>query len=295
MQDNRFILVPLDGSKNAENALPAAARLARAFGLGVKFIHVVSPSEGPWGPEDVEHASELFAPYARGLAGRHGLEVQGDDVMVAWGQAAPAILEAAADAALIVIASHGRGGFRAAFIGSVADKVVRGAPVPVLVIPGTGSPQDIDGDQPVLVAVDGSEASERALCMARAVAQRLGANITLMQAYRLAPVVAAEFVYYPADYAPSLQRAAEDSLRSLAGPGEQVLVVDGNPASAIVAIAQDINAGLVVMASSGKGLAARITLGSTTDRVMHSIRRPLLIVPAGSEADALTGERAARP
>ncbi|MCA9854405.1 MAG: universal stress protein, partial [Dehalococcoidia bacterium] len=45
--------------------------------------------------------------------------------------------------------------------------------------------------------------------------------------------------------------------------------------------AAQVDSGLVVMASSGKGLAERIALGSTTGRVMHSLHRPLLIIPTG--------------
>ena len=56
------------------------------------------------------------------------------------------------------------------------------------------------------------------------------------------------------------------------------------PAAAIEEAANKYDAGLIVLSSSGKGLARRIALGSTTDRVMHSVQRPLLIVPIRDES-----------
>jgi nucleotide-binding universal stress UspA family protein len=76
-----------------------------------------------------------------------------------------------------------------------------------------------------------------------------------------------------------LRAAAEEYLTQIAAPSEKALVEQGFPAAVIADAATRLDAGLVVVASSGKGLAARIALGSTTDRLMHSLHRPLLIVP----------------
>jgi nucleotide-binding universal stress UspA family protein len=52
----------------------------------------------------------------------------------------------------------------------------------------------------------------------------------------------------------------------------------GQAAAAIVEMASIVDPELVVVTSSGKGLASRIALGSTTERVAHSLHRPLLVV-----------------
>jgi nucleotide-binding universal stress UspA family protein len=61
------IVVPLDGSKNAENALPYAALLARLTGATVEFVHIVD-HEGVRGADDLAHSRATFATYAGQLA-----------------------------------------------------------------------------------------------------------------------------------------------------------------------------------------------------------------------------------
>jgi nucleotide-binding universal stress UspA family protein len=179
---------------------------------------------------------------------------------------------------MIIIATHGRGGFSSTFLGSVADRVARGAECPVLLVPAT-TESVVHG--PVLVALDGSPESEVALAHARAMAQHLSADVVLVSAYRMPPPVGVEFSYYSPSMLDSFKAATEEYLQKVAVQGEQAYTVQGPAASAITETATQINSGLVVMASSGKGLAERITLGTTTGRVMHSLHRPLLIVPAG--------------
>ena len=72
-------------------------------------------------------------------------------------------------------------------------------------------------------------------------------------------------------------------LAGLASPGEETIVEWGDAATAILADSQLVNADLVVMTASGKGLAKRLALGSTTDRVMHALHRPLIIIPPPSQ------------
>ena len=285
------IILPLDGSKNAENALPWAAALATAYARDVEFIHVVD-HEGARNGEQLRKAEGTFASHAAELASEWG--IAGHRATILQGAPAAKILGAAAGASFITIASHGHGGFRATFLGSVADKVVRGATVPIVLVPGVGGPA-LPGPQPVLVGVDGSEAAEQALRLGREVAQKLGAPVALMRAWAIPPLATASFYpsYIDSQLVDSLRIAAEEYVASVAQPGEQTFVAQGLPAVAIAEAAGQINAGLVVVASSGKGLAARIALGSTTDRLMHSLHRPLLIVPVTDQASPAPGTRGA--
>jgi nucleotide-binding universal stress UspA family protein len=276
------IVVPLDGSKNAENALPFAALLAQLHGATVEFVHVVD-HEGVEGQVDLAQSRETFTTYAGQLADQWAIAKYRS--LVPQGSPAAMILEAASAASFIVIASHGHGGFHAMFIGSVADKVVRGATVPVLLVPGVGAPVFPDTHRTILIGLDGSEPAENALRVGRSLATKMGAPIVLIRAWMLpAQAMAtygAEGGYYPADELLEMVTAtANEYLQHTAVAGEKAFVAQGSPALVLAAAATQLDAGLVVVAASGQGLAARFALGSTTDRLMHSLHRPLLIVPA---------------
>ncbi|MBI2764479.1 MAG: universal stress protein [Chloroflexi bacterium] len=272
------ILVPLDGSSVAERALPMAAKLAQAYGAPLRYIHVLDEHEGVRSHGDIAHARELFAAYIRDLADRAGLPVAEGSIDVAYGSPAESIIADAHTSRCIVIASHGRGGFHATFIGSVADKVVRGADVPVLVVSGASEAQEPPRGG-ILVALDGSSEGERALPIARELGKALKLPLTLIQSFTSPPLAGAEFAYYPPTLMQDLQEGAEAYLASTANPGETRVAVSGAAAEAIEQAAADMDASLVVMATSGKGLAKRVALGSTSDRVLHALRRPLLLVP----------------
>lgn len=277
MATNAPIVVPLDGSHNAENALPFAALASRLYEAPVHFIHIADKEEVDT-PTDLARARAAFDDYARDLAKRYGADAHGVQTEVLHGSPAGLILDYAADARLIVIASHGRGGFKAAIIGSVADKVVRGACVPVFFIPGVGLPSAAEIKN-VLIALDGSEEAERGLHLGREIAAKVGAHVSLLRSYNIAPPVGVEFGYYPVDVVEALRKGAEEYLNNTARPGEEKYVVQASAAIGIEEAANRIDAGLVVLASRGKGLAGRLAFGSTTDRVMHSLHRPMLIVP----------------
>ncbi|WP_322794980.1 universal stress protein [Tepidiforma sp.] len=275
MTTNGPILIPLDGSSLAEHALVDAAWLKSVTGLPVRFLHVM---EHDGTPEQRQHAAEKFREYALGLAAKHGMGDAVCDVVV--GSPAKEILQAAETASYIVIATHGHGGFRALILGSVADKVIRGAKVPVLVEPGTEAPEAPGGGRPIVVGLDGSEEAERGLALARELGAKAGLPLLLLRAYSVPPPAGIEFSYYPADLSATLEAAAKEYLQATAKPGERTVLVQGDAATAILEVAEQENASLIVVTSTGKGLAKRIALGSTTDRVVHGTKRSVLVVPA---------------
>lgn len=275
MADSKPILVPLDGSKTAENVLPAAAWLSRATGSPLKFIHVLDADSKP---ESRAAAAETFQKYASDLAKAHGL---GDIVCeVMAGAAAEQVLSASVTAHAIALASHGRGGFRATVFGSVADKIVRGSAVQVLIEPGTDKTVAPGAPRPILVCLDGSDEAEQGLATARALAAKEQLKLVLVRSFTMPPPVGIEFAAYPADLYSTLEQAAKDYLATTAKAGEQTVLMQGDSAGAILETADAIDAGLIVMTSSGKGLTKRIALGSTTDRVIHGTSRAVLVIPS---------------
>lgn len=136
------IMVPLDGSALSASILPTAADVAKAWAARLTLVHVVSSSAVlgtrifPLIPDDVGPAVEKAGEYLEGQA--EGLRAQGLTVHThveeheAPGRALAAIADKL-DADLIALATHGYGGLKRALLGSVADKVLRSSPLPLLV------------------------------------------------------------------------------------------------------------------------------------------------------------------
>ena len=144
----RRIVVPLDGSALAEEALPTAQALARHLGVSIHLITVIDvmriiPVEvAPVVAFDAavyeETLSQLDAGAAALLAGvSERLEREGPHTSseVVHGSPFSAIAEVVQQADLIVMTSHGRGGVRRWLLGSVAEKLVREAAAPIILVP----------------------------------------------------------------------------------------------------------------------------------------------------------------
>lgn len=138
----RHVLVPLDGSELSESILGAATELARAAKARMTLLHVVSSSAMlgtrifPLLPDDVAPALEKATDYLDRIAA--GLRTDGMEVAVHVEEhdaPGPAIADIAGrlGADVIALATHGYGGLKRALLGSVADKVLRGSPLPLLV------------------------------------------------------------------------------------------------------------------------------------------------------------------
>lgn len=140
------IVVPLDGSDVAEEALRHAKEFARLFNAPIHIVRVADAhalermagtgtgldyvAVGALLEEEVDDARSYIATKAKEL-GSDGLTVSHD---VVTGPVARSIVDALQTGDLLVMASHGRTGISRWFLGSVAENVVRHAPVPVLLV-----------------------------------------------------------------------------------------------------------------------------------------------------------------
>ena len=120
------VVIPLDGSELAEQALAPACRIAERFGSELLLLRVVTP-ERPLVEEAEAYLSGLALPVL-------GLSIR---TRVLCGAPPELIIAAAAEsgADLIVMSTHGRAGLLRLLYGSVTEAVLRGSPVPVLVVP----------------------------------------------------------------------------------------------------------------------------------------------------------------
>lgn len=140
------IVVPLDGSELAEEALPDAERMARLTGAPILLLRVVDLTQLPWYGQfgmsmeyvaseqvilgDADQATTYLGTVAERIAAA-GLAVTTE---VRRGLTSRALIEATEPGDLIVMASHGRSGMTRWFLGSVAEEILRHATVPVLLI-----------------------------------------------------------------------------------------------------------------------------------------------------------------
>jgi nucleotide-binding universal stress UspA family protein len=142
------ILIPLDGSALAEAVLPRAVELARDSGAKVELLRAVEahtiPGVDPTAAQ-IKVVEEGEA-YLRDVAGRLKAEgVKSVETSVWYGPAAYAIVEAARlhKADLITMTTHGRSGLGRLILGSVAESVLRGTAVPILLIRVAEAPVEL--------------------------------------------------------------------------------------------------------------------------------------------------------
>jgi nucleotide-binding universal stress UspA family protein len=138
------IIHPTDFSREAEAAEAEAVRLARGLGGELLLLHVAVEAplygETPFGMKELKQVYEGQARWAEDKLADRALRLSSEGVTTGWrrrvGVPHEEIVKAAADehASYIVIGTHGRGGVGRFMLGSVADRVVRSASCPVVVV-----------------------------------------------------------------------------------------------------------------------------------------------------------------
>jgi nucleotide-binding universal stress UspA family protein/predicted transcriptional regulator len=313
----RTLLVPLDGSEVSESALPWATTLAQAHGLSITLARVAEYpllGGGTW-PEDVmtaeayeqvivaaqDEAEQYLNDMRQRLAGSK-LRV---DTVVRHGNPSVALLDLADElnAAAIVIASHGRGGFKRFVLGSVAMQLVSHTAVPVFLVRATTSEHRRTAAlHRLLVPLDGSVLASRALEVAREIATA-GTTLVLV---RVVPWPRS-FVLDDAGERPRDAEAtaygvgiATDYLDRMAAPlraaglsvETQVVVSETTDTVsrhlAVAAAAWNVDA--VVMSTHGHGGVTGWLLGSVADQVVRNVDRPVLLVSVRALAARATGQ-----
>lgn len=294
---NQPILVPLDGSALAEQALPFAEALADVSESPLLLLCTSYVANMP-GLDAAEEQVRLVTEaelYLRRVASRlkkRGIAVE---TSAPYGPAGQVIVREARvrRAWLIAMATHGRGGLGRALYGSVADRVIRQAPVPVLLVRAWhagDSRARLIGTGPILVSLDGSAYAEESLPFARMLASLLRARVLLVQAIppldtALTPdgMAVALFTEDRTD----AEQAARKRLARLAtglmaqGIAAEVIVRHGDPAATIAAVAEEQGAALTVLATHGRTGLDRLLLGSVAERVVRHGATPSVLVRSG--------------
>jgi nucleotide-binding universal stress UspA family protein len=278
------VLVPLDGSQLAEASLLYLRALAPMGRFSVELIHVEEPGDDQTLGERGWDARAYLQTRADRLKKQTGLHVTSLNLT---GVPYATILAQAENpwTSLILMTTHGLTGFQRWRVGSVADKVIRGAPCPLLLIgPSTrGAPPAVER---VLVPLDGSELAEEALPYARELAEKLDSRVRLLRAAAPRAVPDELVGTFDADISASLEMIAEKYLAEVrleleTPQGVESVVEAGPAAEAIISQVEQAPCDLVVMTSHGRHGFVRFALGSVTDRVLEASPAPVLVVRPG--------------
>jgi nucleotide-binding universal stress UspA family protein len=299
----RSLVVPLDGSGFAEQALTAAAAIARGARAKIRLVlvHRLPPP-----PRDRDTAKlyvkvELAVrrserDYLRATATRlkdnHGLQVT---TLVPDGPVGPTLVSWIhdIDADLVVMTTHGRGAVGRAMHGSVADQLVRSLEIPVLLVrPDAGQTAEEWSPREVVVGLDGSKTAEAAVAPASGLARTLQVPITLVQVVLPLAVATEPPLPFPADYDQRItevrRREALDYLENIAERMRDeghtvtpVAVVGGSPAGTLLELGRRERGAILAVGTRGRGGVKRLMLGSVADKLVREAEVPVLVIPPG--------------
>ena len=295
------ILIPLDGSRVAEQVLPYARFLVRTLRIPVELLGVVDLEslEGLVNADKRRQIDTLLTEKAEG--NKVYLEAvarsfQGAPVkcFVEKGNPEEVIIEkAAADRdAMIAIATHGRSGIQRWLLGSVAEKVLQGATNHLLLVRASDRAKT-DGEavlKTVVVPLDGSSLAEKALPYVAALAAKIELQVVLMRAYALPPSVTAEdYGSNLSDLLDQVEAEARDyiteKVQELKESGlknvSSVLYL-GYGAQEIITLGRKTPDNFIAMCTHGRSGIKRWVLGSVAERVVRYSGDPVLIIRAGS-------------
>jgi nucleotide-binding universal stress UspA family protein len=284
----RTILVPLDGSPLAEQALPLALAVAKRAKADLRLVRVQEP-------RPVESPQAADQAYLDTVAGRLR-DAAGVPVATALldGPVEAALCDHArtVKCSLMVLTTHGRGPISRFWMGSTTDELLRHTCVPLLIHrPTADSPVSATADfrfHRILVPLDGSDVAEEVLGPAAEMARIMGASLTLLRVVEPVPLVAPDgMVYTPPAIDPSLMDELTSQARKYVDhvaarwQGEGLSVetrVISNDLSAAAVLDAAVDHDLIALATHGRSRIARLFLGSVADKVVRGAHCPVLVV-----------------
>ncbi|MFA1611191.1 universal stress protein [Halobellus rubicundus] len=272
------ILVPIDGRESALPALDHAVSLADETGASVHLLAVVDP----YGLSSVTERTEVEADLEDAVADAAArVQDAGVAVRTAVESGFPheEILEYVDREGidLVAMGTHGRTGLDRYLLGSVAEKVVRLSPVPVLTVR-----PDAAGERPyrdVVVPTDGSDAAAPAERWGVGVAARSEAAVHALSVVPREPIRSSETRAAYEDAAEAAierVRARTDDI----GVAFDGAVEHGVPHRGILDYADRTGADLVVIGTHGRTGVERFVLGSVAEKVVRLSETPVLVVPS---------------
>ncbi len=289
-KDIQRVLVLLDGSEFAAQAMPMAETVAKAMGAQLTLFSALK-TDTPLSSERMEALRADRQGYLQRVAEtlqRKGISV---DCEIRFGSIADSVDQYTREQAidLVITTTRGKSGTQHWLTGGVSRKLAEKLDIPILLV------KALDGRLPVikriLVALDGSIRSEHALPYARTMAKAFGSELVLVSVPEVPEV---SDYRAAADVVQKLREKAEVNMwkflqavaRSLRKEGIEVrTLVSGNrPALRIVELGEEENADLIMITTRGRGGMGLIMMGSVAHRVVENTKLPVFLVPVHKEA-----------
>jgi len=286
----RKILIATDGSEASEKAADFGIETLRSGGAKVYAVYVIDT--GSYGPvtaddkrskkiERLEGIGNKATSYIEEKAKAAGLEAES---AVLSGKPAEEIVNFADEQKvdMIIVGSLGKGGIKRFMLGSVSEKVVRRAKIPVLVV------REHKGEKPhrqILIATDGSKITEKAVDCGIEIAKLNGSKV---YAAYVIDTTSCDPNLMDEDWAQKIYEQFEKTgygavsyaveKAKAAGLEAESVMLRGNPAEQIVDFAEKQKVGMIVVGSLGKSGSEQFSIGSISAKVLRNASVPVLVV-----------------
>lgn len=297
----RSLLVPLDGSDFAEEAIPLASVLAAKLDAELHLAHVIRPAydfDFKMPQDDFEWKEKIWDGATAYLEDK-AEEARGEGVSTLT-----AVLEGHVPAALgsyaeeqeidlTVLTTHGSGGVRRWWLGSVADGLLRRGPTDLLLVRPWDDTEDRERSKSrferIVIPLDGSDTAEAALGPTLELASSFDAHVKLVRVVPKPIELTSIYGIHGVElsgHAHHVQvQEAEEYLKGVASRYpearlEAAMIESGSVAEGVVEAAREWNADLIALSSHGRSGIERAFLGSVADKIIRSTTRPVLVVRA---------------
>ena len=285
------ILVPLDGSKLAEQVFPPVVELARVFGSEVVLVEVCETEESEYGQACRLYINNEAEQLRNNMVG----SAASVRTIVLEGKAAEQILAYAekSDVSLVMLSSHGRSGIAPWSLGGTANKVLHRVGVPLIIVRAKETPEESDKVglfSRILVPLDGSERSAAVLPYVVELTKKLESGVTLLRVVETGKHVhtigGLNYIPYKdqdIDKAKtSAQRYLDNVNSKLTGAKATVKseVRVGDSAREIIKLASEIGCSLIAMSSHGYSSIKAWVYGSVTGKILQVNKLSFLFVPS---------------
>jgi len=302
------LLVPTDFSAAANAALVAAVPWLDRFQAELHLVHVYSldyPVSVMMVSPPIVSESQIrqrIRSHLQEVAQDNALALQQVSLHASNGRPYEQICRLARrlEIDLIITTTRGRTGLKHLALGSTAERVVRHAPCPVLVVhPPTGSAHRLPpAFKKILVPIDFSACAAQGLAYAKALATKFGSRLALLHSVDLSYYSTnPEYILY--DFPPLLEAAEksarEQMLELISATDWEGLEVEhtlesGHAGEQVCGCARDLDADLIVTSTHGRTGLKRILLGSTAEYIVRHASCPVLVVPSHQRPSVTSGQ-----
>lgn len=280
-------LVCLDGSGYSINALENAIKLAEKSGGLITMLTVFNIDALGLGPNSSKMSynntlnknTEKLRDYLTSLEETYRSDSYRIEKLIRIGNVANEIINESQNHDLVFIGSRGLGAIKRAFLGSSTSKVINNSETPTLVI------KEATDYKRILVPLDGSRHSKRALIKANEIGKEFGSELVLLNVIN--NVFVPQMETFDLELAMNFSEEARSESKDILENAKsyitsypykvETITVEGDPVTTILNVAEEEEVDLIAMGSKGMGAISRAIMGSVSTEVVHKSKVSVLI------------------